>query len=385
MIKKYKKSHLVINLILTFLFILLILNFFTLKITNYLFCILILLIPFVIIRAIYGYERKKRRYMYELMFYIFSFGLIILMIQYLSGIIVGFTHTIYKLDFNNFLYNVIPYLTLIIITEVFRYEIVRKGSGSITSYILITLILILIDMTLFLNVYNLSTGDNQIKYICAIILPSIFKNIVLLLFVKMAGPIPSVIYRILFDLKLVIFPIFPNFGLYFESIINCIIPVFMFGLIEISIKKDERTISKNIDVRKKFIYRYLLIIILVIITFSFNFLASGNFKYSMISIGSGSMSPQIKKGDVVIYKKIDTSDMPQVGEILVFRKNQKIVVHRIIKQVDIGNGQFIYYTKGDANDTPDGYPIEYKDIIGKVTFSIKYLGIPSVIIGEKVK
>lgn len=385
MLKKYKKSYIVINAILTVLFIFLIINILIFKQTSYIFLILTLLIPLSIIIAIYGYERKKRRYMYELIFYIFSYSLLILLSTYIIGIFIGFTQSIYKLDLANLLHNIIPYLVLIIVSEVFRYEIIRKGDGSPISYVLITLILILVDMTIFLTTYNLNIGDEQIKYISAILLPSIFKNIVLIRFGKLAGPIPNLIYRIMFDLKVVVIPIFPNFGLYLESILGCIRPVLICGLIELNIRKDQKQMEKQIDVRKKFLYKYLLIIVLILIVLSVNLLTSGKFKYSTLAIGSGSMSPKIEKGDVVVYQKIDDQKLPKVGEILVFKKDNKVIVHRIIEIIDIGNGVNVYYTKGDANEDPDGYPIVRKDMMGTVLFRIKYIGMPSVLIGETMK
>lgn len=384
MLKKYKKSYLVINIILTLLLIFLIFNIIFLKQTSYLFVIITLMIPQLIIIAIYGYERKKRRYMYELIFYIFAYSLLILITTYFVGIFIGFTKSIYKLDLNNLISNIIPYLALIIVSEIFRYEIIRKGDGSPMSYVLITLILILVDMTIFLTTYNLNIGDDQIKYICAIILPSIFKNVILLYFGRLSGPIPPFIYRIMFDLKVVLIPIFPNFGLYLESILNCVFPVLICGIVELNLRKDKKRNTEGIDVRKKFIYKYLIILVLIFVTFSVNILTSGNFKYSMIAIGSGSMSPKIEKGDVVMYKKIDDKKLPTVGEVLVFKKDKKVIVHRIIEIVDIGNGESVYYTKGDANLDPDGYPIERKDMIGTVLFRIRYIGMPSVLIGETI-
>lgn len=384
MLKDYKKSYLVINMILLVLFVFLATNIAYYKQTSYLFCSIALLIPLAIIIFIYGYERKKRRYMYELIFHIFAYSLLFILFTYFLGIFIGFTKSIYKFDLNNILQNVLPYLLLIAVSEIFRYEIVRKGDGSPTSYVLITLILIMIDMCLFLTTYDLSTGDGQIKYICSIILPSIFKNIVLLYFSKKGGPLPSLIYRIMFDLRLVLLPIFPDFGLYFECTINCILPVVFFFLFQFSIKNDEKNNNEGVNVRKKFLHRYLFALVLIIAALTVNILASGYFKYSLIAIGSGSMSPKIEKGDAVLYRRLDKDEDPAVGDILVFKKDHKTVVHRIIEMVDTGKSGKVYYTKGDANESPDGYPIERKDMLGIVMLRIKYIGIPSVFIGEAI-
>ena len=116
-----------------------------------------------------------------------------------------------------------------------------------------------------------------------------------------------------------------------------------------------------------------------------NVLVSCSFKYNMIAIGSGSMQPKINKGDAVVYEKLDIHKLPKTGEILVFKKHDKIVVHRIIEVIDINDTEKIYYTKGDNNDSPDGYPIEINEILGVVKTRIKFIGIPSVFLGEMVK
>ena len=72
---KYKKSYLVINIVLVLTLLFLILNMFTFQITSYLFAILSVLIPFMVIFLIYGYEHKKRRFMYELIFYVFAYSI----------------------------------------------------------------------------------------------------------------------------------------------------------------------------------------------------------------------------------------------------------------------------------------------------------------------
>ena len=174
---KYKKSYLVINIILVLTLLFLILNVFTFQITSYLFAILSVLIPFIIIFLIYGYEHKKRRFMYELIFYVFAYSILLLLISYIIGIFVGFSQNVYKLNLVTIFHNVIPYFILICISEMLRYEITRKGEESLTSHILVSIIFLLIDMTLFLNSYNLDIGDEQIKYVCGIVLPSIFKSI----------------------------------------------------------------------------------------------------------------------------------------------------------------------------------------------------------------
>ncbi len=90
-------------------------------------------------------------------------------------------------------------------------------------------------------------------------------------------------------------------------------------------------------------------------------------------VQSGSMQPEIKIGSVVMVKPMDDYE---IGEVITFGpygKTKPPTTHRIydIKVVD---GEPRYITKGDANNAPDQREIQKKDIIGKVLFSVPYLG-----------
>ena len=104
----------------------------------------------------------------------------------------------------------------------------------------------------------------------------------------------------------------------------------------------------------------------------------------MLAIGSGSMTPKINKGDAIVYKKVDLSNIPKEGQVIAFKKDKKVVVHRIIERLDLTDEERVYYTKGDANEKPDGYPVLEKDILGTVEFRIRFIGIPSVVLGELI-
>jgi len=98
---------------------------------------------------------------------------------------------------------------------------------------------------------------------------------------------------------------------------------------------------------------------------------TGNIKF--MTVISGSMQPAIKMGSVVMVKPV--SDY-KIGDVITFgpySKTKAPTSHRIydIKVVD---GQPIYITKGDTNNAPDTREVQKKEVLGKVMFSIPYLG-----------
>ena len=107
--------------------------------------------------------------------------------------------------------------------------------------------------------------------------------------------------------------------------------------------------QKYYDKIEKFLTIVSGIIVLVIIM-----LVSCKFRYGALVIGSGSMTGTINKGDVIVYEDISVAKkyrnqikIPK-EDIIVFIKNDKRIVHRVIDK-RIVRGKEVYYTKGDAN------------------------------------
>ena len=91
---------------------------------------------------------------------------------------------------------------------------------------------------------------------------------------------------------------------------------------------------------------------------------------------SGSMRPTYEVGSLIYVKSVDYKEL-KVGDPITYMISQDTVVtHRIIEVlVDEEDPNTLrYFTKGDANDTPDGTSVHYKNILGKPVFSIPYRG-----------
>lgn len=87
---------------------------------------------------------------------------------------------------------------------------------------------------------------------------------------------------------------------------------------------------------------------------------------------SPSMEPNYHVGALIYVKKVDPSEI-SVDDPITFVLNEDLVVatHRVVR-IDPEKEQF--YTKGDANESEDGDPVHFKNLIGKPVFSIPYLG-----------
>lgn len=372
----YKKIIITISLLL----LILILNLLICKIDNYL--ILILPILFTLVLLIYevGYERKYYYKEKDVILNLLIYMIFYLIVTYILGLFTGFTSSFYDLSFFNIISNIFPVVLFILIGEYFRYEVLRKGFKSKCILCLTVAIFVVLDMSLYINYYNLS-GDGLLKMIALVIIPSLSKNIFLTYLVSKVGIYSGLTYRFIMELKNFLLPIYPDFGIYIDSILNVLFPAFCFLIVyQFFNRKKSNKVRRKEKVNFGLIVFYNFIISFVIIVIM---LSSGLFRYSLFSIGSRSMEPNINKGDLIILEKLNNEekDIIKKGDVIAFRSSSIVVSHRVEKLIDV-DGVRYYYTKGDNNKTIDKYPVKKDDIVGVSRFRIRALGWPSVILNE---
>lgn len=98
--------------------------------------------------------------------------------------------------------------------------------------------------------------------------------------------------------------------------------------------------------------------------------------FQVYTVLSGSMEPNYHVGSLIYVREVDYKTL-KVGDPITYMVDEDTVVtHRIIEVlVDENDPNVIRYaTQGDANDTPDGGSVHYRNILGKPVFTIPYLG-----------
>lgn len=95
--------------------------------------------------------------------------------------------------------------------------------------------------------------------------------------------------------------------------------------------------------------------------------------YEIYTVVSGSMEPAIPTGSLVYVQGAQPEEIEE-GEVIAFyggRESTAIITHRVVRNNTL-EGEFT--TKGDANEKEDIKPVEYREFIGKVSYSIPMLG-----------
>ena len=95
--------------------------------------------------------------------------------------------------------------------------------------------------------------------------------------------------------------------------------------------------------------------------------------WTTVTVVSGSMSPSIRPGDIVVAAPGPETIAP--GTVVVFDDpaGDGYVTHRVVEVLDDGT----YRTKGDANAVADSTPLHREDIVGVGTILVPLVGMPA--------
>lgn len=90
---------------------------------------------------------------------------------------------------------------------------------------------------------------------------------------------------------------------------------------------------------------------------------------------TGSMRPAIDPGDVVIVQSVPAGAVA-IGDVITFRTSGSDVpvTHRVVDVTEDANGGPAFATKGDANEDPDARVVPAGQVVGRVVFTIPYIG-----------
>ena len=121
----------------------------------------------------------------------------------------------------------------------------------------------------------------------------------------------------------------------------------------------------------------LLAIVVVVVP-----LVTGAKPYTILT---GSMAPQYAPGTLVVVQSVDVSEI-NLGDVITYQLESgkpEVVTHRVVAVGAAADGTPLFVTRGDANDGDDPEPVRPVQIVGKLWYSVPYIGwINNVVTGQ---
>lgn len=296
------------------------------------------------------------------------------------GIYLGFSRTLFSFNISRLFRGAIPVLIITLITEYLRFILIKNNFIEKKSNYIITILMILLNITINSNINILTDGYKIFIYICTIVVPIIAQELLCTYMVSNYGFLPTIVYRLSMNLYLYLVPISTDLGDYLYGVANIIIPFTIYTSLKrfLSVEQYTEKNKRKIEIKEATTSFFTMSISIFLVTIII--LVSGISKYHMIAIASNSMNPIYYRGDAVIYEKVEISTI-DVGDIIVFERSNRLITHRVVK-IQEDSSKLYFYTKGDANNTNDEEPVQQEKVKGIVKSIVKYIGYPTIKINE---
>ena len=362
-----------ISLIVFLFFALFALNIFTRKILALVIGVYAIVVSYFLKRRKISSINKKQVTLLMVIFAMFYLGLF-----YLLGLHFGFVRSKILFSVKTIFNFILPLGIIIVASEwmrrIFlshRLVIKYKSKRFDLSLVLTYIAMILIDLLIYTEVYDLAKLDDFLTILGFVFFASLSCNLLYNYITNRHGIKGVIIFRLITILFVYVIPIVPDVFVFFRSFLRLLYPYLIYLVFEKLYSKNDYTIGRH-EKKREFLANTFLIIIAALLVM----LISCQFKYGIIVVGSGSMTGTLNKGDAVIFEKYNGQEI-EVGQVIIFDYNNIQTIHRVI-DIQKVNGEYRYYTKGDANGRKDDDYRTVDDIHALVKLRVEYIGYPTL-------
>lgn len=373
-INNKNKSLILLSIILMYL-----LMYKTLILNKFLFYEEFITSSFLIIMVglsvlVLGVRKTKTSSLEKTIFaYVFTYVCIYFSIIYLIGFFNGFLKNSYSLNLESVFMNTICPLFYIICLEIIRFVLLQSNKKDKETCTIITVAIIFFEIFYYSGLYNFTTLDNVLEFLCLLVLKTIVENVLLSYMSRNFGYKVAILYRLTLSIYVYFIPILPDLGTLLNSIFNVVFPFAMWVQLT-KLNSEELGRENNVyrpnllGYRDYFVYGTLVCLFILV---------SNLFPIKLVSIATGSMSPTIKVGDAVLINGYVNKDNIKKGDVIALRHNDEVVVHRVI-EIEEKNNEKIYKTKGDYNNSADSFETRKENIEGVVAIRVPLIGYPAL-------
>ena len=370
---KIKIFVLEISLLVFLFFALFALNIVSRKILTLIMCIYAIVVSFFLKKRKISSINTK-----QVTILMVVFAMFYLVIFYLLGLHFGFVKPKIMFSIKTIFNFILPLGTIIVASEWMRriflshkLEIKFKSKKIDLSSIFTYIAMVMVDLLIYTEVYDLAKLDDFLTVIGFVFFASLSCNLLYNYIAVRNGVKGIIIFRLITILFVYIIPFIPDVYVFFRTFLRLLYPYLIYLFFEKLYSKNDYTLGIR-EKRKEIVGNTLLIVIASLLVM----LISCKFKYGIIVVGSGSMTGTLNKGDAVIFEKYQRQEIKK-GQVIIFDYNGIETIHRVIDVKKV-NGEYRYYTKGDANSRNDEEFRIKEDIYALVKLRVKYIGYPTL-------
>ena len=294
----------------------------------------------------------------------------------IAALFLGFGRSPYVLAFPGTFINFAFWGSALLAVEMVRgYMIHVLGRRFVISVLVALALLFMILEVPLVRYTSPREALDYVPFVGGALLPSFTEHLLASYLALLGGPVAAIGYRGVLDAFEWLSPILPNLQWLFDGFIGLVIPVVGISVVqtlyatpeEFEEAEPEEEESKGLSIASVAGWVAAAGVSVGVVLFSV-----GAFGIRPGVVLTGSMSPAIEAGDIVITREIPPHTI-QVGDIIQYQQGAIAIWHRVIELRDDG-GRRSFIMKGDANNAPDPNPILTHQILGRVVFVVPKLG-----------
>ena len=298
-------------------------------------------------------------------------ALLYITLYYLVGVRFGFYQNDYGLRTQVILRYLLPIGGIIFFGEVLRHVLLSQQKKGVT--LLAYFIGLAGEVLTFTTLHGVGFYSTLMDLLGKTLFPAVVAHLLYQYLSKRYGIWPSVTFRLITVLTPYAIPFSPDIPPVMAALVALLLPLLLYWFIDILFEHKKKYALQRRPrwVRTLRTVASLLVLVLMLGT---ALVISNRFHYGTYIIATSSMETEISPGDAVLYERWE-GEFIAVGEILVFEREGTVVVHRIV-DAHIVNGEYRYYTKGDANKEMDEGYVTHNQVIGVVRAKVAFIGSP---------
>lgn len=302
------------------------------------------------------------------------------------GLKLGFVQNVYLWNLKSLGSVFLPVGLAIALEEVFRGQMVAKGHESKGVIVVTVMVLVALELIWVWPIYNTVLAQDVFDLIVVIGVPALLKGCLLTYVAYEYDYRAGVAYRLVMEMPIYILPILPDVSEYLTTMFTiALVLALAFLVVRVHGRKAVEKPGERPEGESKLVWKryakYGGVAVTLVAVAVYVGLMSGIFKYHLLAIGSGSMEPNIRVGDMVLVEKTDKYDEIEEGEVLVYQHANMVMVHRLVERDERG-ANYYFKTQGDANDSEDAWWVEQGDVIGVAKGRIVAFGYPTLWLNE---
>lgn len=292
---------------------------------------------------------------------------------HMSGLYFGYYQNPYTVDADLILKTLLPMAVIIVTTEILRAVFLAQQSKFASLMAFFTALTA--EVLMISSLTNVTSFNRFMDLVGLTLLPAVIGNVYYHYACKHYGAIPNILLRLITSLYTYFLPTTSAMPDALASCTRIFFPLILLALVSSLYEK-----KKKYALQKGHKLGWFATALTVAACIAIAMLISCRFRFGALVIATESMTGEINKGDMIIYERYE--DQPiQEGQIVVFLQNESRIVHRVVK-IETVKGETRYYTKGDANETPDSGYRTRADIFGLTDVKLAYIGYPTLWLRE---